>query len=85
MAKAYCIAFLLEKFCDYRLIRENHDTFPPQTICNMWLGLQPYGHKKSPIFSSLLYHNLQTANTNNTKSLSLLQNLVGFLLKFTEV
>ena len=41
--------------------------------------------KKSPIFLYLLYHNLQTIYTNAPKSLSLLQNLMGFLLKFTEI
>ena len=40
--------------------------------------------KKLPIFLFLLYHNLQTTCTNKTKSLALLQNLMGFLLKFTE-
>ena len=28
-------AISLEKFCGYRSIRENHETFPPQTICNI--------------------------------------------------
>ena len=41
--------------------------------------------KKSPIFPYLLYHNLRTVCTNTIKSLSLLQNLMGFLLKFTEM
>ena len=41
--------------------------------------------KKSPIFSSLLYHNLQIIYSNKIKSLSLLQNLLGFLLKFREL
>ena len=31
------------------------------------------------------YHNLRTIYTNKLKSLLLLQNLMGFLLKFTEV
>ena len=39
--------------------------------------------KKLPIFPSLLYHNLQTVYTNAIKSLSLLQNLMGYLLRFT--
>ena len=41
-------------------------------------------HKKSLIFLSLLYHNLRIIYTNRAKSLSLLQNLMGFLLKLTE-
>ena len=41
--------------------------------------------KKSPIFLSLLYHILQTVYINTIKSLSPLQNLMGFVLKFTEV
>ena len=42
--------------------------------------------KKSLIcVSSLLYHNLLTVHTNKTKSLSQLQNLMGFFLKFTEM
>ena len=36
-------------------------------------------------FPSLLYHNLQTLCTNKIQSLSLLQNLMGFLLKVTEM
>ena len=46
---------------------------------------QPCEHKKLPIFSYLHYHNLKTIYTNMIKSLSLLQNLMGFLLKFTEM
>ena len=34
--------------------------------------------KKSPIFPSFHYHNLWTIHTNKIKSLSLLQNLMGF-------
>ena len=41
-------------------------------------------YKKLPIFPFLLYHNLQNIYTNKTKSLSLLQNLIAFLLKFTK-
>ena len=29
-------AILLRKFCGYQLIRENHKTFPLQTIFNIW-------------------------------------------------
>ena len=36
-------------------------------------------------FLSLLYYNLATINTNKIKSLALLQNLMGFLLKVTEM
>ena len=36
-------------------------------------------------FPTLLYHNLQTIYTNTTKCLPLLQNLMGFLLQFTQV
>ena len=36
-------------------------------------------------FSSLLYHNLMTIHTNITKCLLLMQNLMGFLLQFTEM
>ena len=28
-------AISLEKFCSYQSIRKNHETFPPQTICNI--------------------------------------------------
>ena len=38
--------------------------------------------EKSP---SLLYHNLRATCTNKINSLWLLQNLMGFLLKFTEM
>ena len=41
--------------------------------------------KNCRFFLSLLYHNLQTVYTNTVKSLSLLQNLIGFILKFTEM
>ena len=30
------ITNLLEKFHCYQSIRENRETFPPQTICNVW-------------------------------------------------
>ena len=46
---------------------------------------QPYECKELPISLSLLYHNLQTTGTNKIKSLSLLQNLMGFLQEFTEM
>ena len=36
-------------------------------------------------FLSLLYYNLGNIYTNKIKSTSLLQNLMGFLLKFTEM
>ena len=42
-------------------------------------------HEKLPIFFILLYHNLHTISTSKIKSLSLLQNLMGFLLKFAEM
>ena len=46
----------------------------------MWPG-QPSESKKLPIISSLLYHNLRNIHTNTIKSLSVLQNLMGFFLK----
>ena len=53
----------------------------------MWLAYknQPCKRRKSQIFQFLLNHNLQTICTNIIKPLSLLQNLMGFLLKFTEM
>ena len=53
--------------------------------CDRACENQPCKHKKSLIFLSLLYHNLRTVYTNTIKSLSLLQNLMGFLLKVTEM
>ena len=41
--------------------------------------------KTSPIFAFLLYHNLITVYSTTTKPSSLLQNLMGFLLQFTEM
>ena len=40
---------------------------------------------KMSIFSYLLHHNLIACYTNTTKSLSLLENVVGFLLQFMEI
>ena len=53
-------------------------------ICDQVCKNQPCECKKLPIFLSLLYHNLQIIYTNKTKSLSLLQNLMGFPLKLME-
>ena len=41
--------------------------------------------KKLPILLYLLYHNLITIYTTATKSSSLLQHLMGFLLQLTEM
>ena len=54
----------------------------------MWPGLRKstmWAQKNRRFFPSLLYHNIRTICTNNPKSLSLLQILMGFLLKFTEM
>ena len=48
-------------------------------ICDQACENQPCEHKNLWFFPSLLYHNLRTVCTN-TNSLSLLQNLMGFLL-----
>ena len=53
--------------------------------CDRACKNQPRKHKKSPIFSSLLYHNLRSIYSNRIKSLSLLQNIMGLLEKFTEL
>ena len=55
---------------------------------NMWPGLRKstmWTQENRRFFPSLLYHNVRTICTNNLKSLSLLLNLMGFLLKFTEM
>ena len=44
-----------------------------------------YKHKKLPILLSFLYHNLVTIYTNEAKCSLLMQNLMGFLLQFTEM
>ena len=55
-------------------------------ICDWACENQPCERKKNhQFFPSLLYHNLRTVYTNAIKSLSLLQNLMGYLLKFTEM
>ena len=41
--------------------------------------------KDHRFLTCLLYHNLKTIYTTTTKSLSLLQNLMGFLLQLTEM
>ena len=46
---------------------------------------KPYEDEKSLIFSFLLYHNVITIHTNMTKCLPLMQNLMEFLLQFTEM
>ena len=53
----------------------------------MWPGLQKSAiwMQKVPIFLHLLYHNVLTIYTNATIYLSMLQNLMGFLLQFTEM
>ena len=40
--------------------------------------------QKSPILSSSPYHNLIAIYANKTKSFLLMQNLMGFVLQFTE-
>ena len=54
----------------------------------MWLGLQKSTiseHKKCQFLVCLLYHNLITIYTTATKSSSLLQKVMGFLLQFMEM
>ena len=70
----------------------HYATFPillTPTVCNyMWLGLENltiWVQTNHPYFSSWLYHTLIYICTTTTKSLSLLQNLMGFLLQFTEM
>ena len=46
---------------------------------------RPSECKKLLIFLDLFYHNSKTIYINTTKSSSLLQNLVGFLLQLTEM
>ena len=54
-------------------------------MCDWACKNPPCEYKKLLIFNlSLLCHNLQTIYTNKIKSL-LLQNLMGFLLKFMEM
>ena len=50
-------------------------------------GLTIFNYVSAKItdFLSWLYHNLGTIYINNTNCLTLLQNLVGYLLKFTEM
>ena len=43
------------------------------------------GAKESTIFLFLLHHNLIAICTSTTKSFTLPQNLMGFLLQFTEI
>ena len=54
-------------------------------ICDRACGNRPSEHKKSPILLCFLYHNLITIYTTATKSSSLLQNLMAFLLQLTEM
>ena len=54
-------------------------------ICDQACKNQQWESKKLPHFPVLLYYNLQTVCTNTIKSLSLLQNLMGIHLKFTEM
>ena len=54
-------------------------------ICDRACENKPREHKNRRFFPSLLYPNLQTIDTNKIKSLSLLQNLMGFLLKVMEM
>ena len=56
-----------------------------EAICDWACKNQPCEHKKSPFFLSLHYHNLQAIYTNTIKPLLLLQNLMGYLLKFKEM
>ena len=53
----------------------------------MWPGLQKSTMlvQKFADFSSLHYHNLVTIYTSTTKCLLAMQNLMGFLLQFTEI
>ena len=65
------------------IIRTHTHTYT--IICNWACKNQPTECKKSPILSFLLYHNFITIYTTTTKSSSLLQNLMGFLLQLTEL
>ena len=53
------------------------------TICDRACKNRPSEHKKIADFCRLLYHNLITVYTTAIKSLSLLQNLIDFLLQLT--
>ena len=56
------------------------------TICDWACKNRPSEHKKfTNFFSFLLYHNLITIYTTTTKSSSLLQNIIGYLLQLTEL
>ena len=35
-SKAYYTSYFTGKISQYRLIRKNHETFPPQMIFNIW-------------------------------------------------
>ena len=54
-------------------------------ICDRACEYRPSEHKKHQFLVCLLYHNLITIYTTATKSSSLLQNLMGFLLQLTEM
>ena len=54
-------------------------------VCDRACKNRPCECKKSPILACLLYHNFITVYTTATKSLSLLQNLMGFLLQLMEM
>ena len=54
----------------------------------MWPGLRKstmWAQKNRRILACLLYHDLITVYTTATKSSSLLQNFMGFLLQLTEM
>ena len=59
-----------------------------QVICLYVTGPAKINHvsaKNHRFLACLLYHNLITIYTTTIKSLSLLQNLMGFLLQLTEM
>ena len=55
------------------------------SICDRACENRPCEHKNGQFLACLLYHNLINIYTTATKSSSLLENLMGFLLQFTEM
>ena len=73
--------------CTQYLCMPHHSTtfiYMHMYICGP-MKINHVSTKKLLTFSSLHYHNLWTICTNKIKFLPLLQNLMGFLLNFTEM
>ena len=80
---SHLLPYLVSFHCQTSVFSSSSSVFIIK--CDRACENQPCECRKfANFFPCLLYHNLQSIYTNEIKPLSLLQNLMGFLLEFTE-